>query len=78
MTNYDKKRQKLQKRARKCVPTESERERIYRQGFFDGQAQVIDGMTEAGILPRLDFKTVPVTQEEFKKDYPNEPRTNDN
>jgi hypothetical protein len=69
MTNYDKKRKR--QAGRQGVGSESERDRIYRQGYFDGQAALIERFQEAKVLPRLDFKMVPQTQEEFKKDYPN-------
>ncbi len=65
--NYDKKRKR--QNGRQGVGSESERQRIYRQGFFDGQAQVIGRMTDAGILPPITFAMKSVTNEEFKKDY---------
>ena len=53
MTNYDKKRKR--QKGRQGLGTMSERGAAYQKGFFDGQAQVIHRMTEAGILPKLDF-----------------------
>ena len=69
MTNYDKKRKRQNGRQ---GGSQSERQRIYQEGFFAGQGQVIDRMIEAGILPPVSFEMVPKTQEEFKKEYPNE------
>lgn len=67
--NYEKKRNR-QKGRQKGI--ESERQMIYRKGFFDGQAQVIDRMIEAGILPPVNFAPMKsVTKEEFASDYPN-------
>lgn len=54
MTNYDKKRKR--QNGRQCSGTMSEKDATYLKGFFEGQAQVIDRMTNAGILPKLDFK----------------------
>lgn len=50
--NYEKKR-RLQNS--KQGVSQSERQRIYMKGLFDGQKQVIDRLTESGILPKINF-----------------------
>ncbi len=54
MTNYDKKRKR--QNGRQGPGIMSDKDHAYLKGFFEGQAQVIDRMTNAGILPKLDFK----------------------
>ena len=47
MTNYDKKRKR--QRGRQGVGSESERQRIYRQGYYDGKHALIERFVESGI-----------------------------
>jgi hypothetical protein len=65
MTNYDKKRKRQRGRQ---GGGESERQRIYREGFFAGQHQVIDRMVDSGILPRIDFELKEVYRSDEHKD----------
>ena len=44
MTNYDKKRKR--QRGRQGVGSESERERIYRQGYWDGKHVLINHLSK--------------------------------
>jgi hypothetical protein len=53
MTNYDKKRKK---KGRQIKVSESERIRLRRQGYYDGQAALIERFIEAGILPSVNFE----------------------
>jgi len=71
MTNYDKKR-KRQNGRQDDGGLETKHQRAYRQGYFDGQSALIQRLTDAGVLPRLEFKMESKTKEEFAKDYPNE------
>lgn len=64
--NYEKKRKRQNGRQ---VPSESERQKIYREVFYTGQAFTIERMIAAKILPRFDFNLEPIALEEFKKDY---------
>lgn len=68
--NYDKKRKR--QNGRQGIGTLSERERIYRQGHFDGASELIQRLKEAGILPEIKYDLKSVTQDEFKKSYPPE------
>lgn len=31
----------------------------YSQGYYDGQSELIDRLTSAGILPKVDFEAIP-------------------
>lgn len=53
MTNYKRKNDKKK---------ESELQKAYRQGFMDGQAQIIERMTKAGILPEINFSPVEIVK----------------
>lgn len=54
MTNYEKKRKRQSGRQ---SGGQSERERIYQKGIFEGQSQVIRRMIDAGILPKVSYDT---------------------
>lgn len=68
--NYEKKRKR--QNGRQGTGSESERQRIYRQGYWDEKHALIERFIEAGVLPPITFDMKPVNSEEFKKEYPNE------
>ncbi len=70
MTNYEKKRKR--QNGRQGIGSNSERVRIYRQGYYDGKHALIERLIEAGVLPPVTFNMKPVTREEFEKDYSSE------
>ena len=57
--NYEKKRKRQNGRQR---INESERQIIYRQAYYDGQAEIIERMINAGVLPPVsyDLKSVSI------------------